>query len=106
MTELRHPTKEQIELFILGDREQIPVAELEAHFSRCDRCAGELERQARLELELGEVANAASFCPSCERMTDEPRCPHCGCALEPGGYRVDSVLVQTPHGRIYLARGE
>lgn len=105
MSELRHPTREQIDLFILGERDQIPVAELEAHFARCDRCANELSRQARLESELAEVASAASFCPSCERLSEDPRCAHCGCAIEPGGYRVLKVLVQTPHGRVYLARG-
>jgi serine/threonine protein kinase len=104
MTELQHPTQEQIDLFILGDRETIPANELEAHFARCDRCSEELTRQAQLESELREVAHSASFCPSCERISDDPRCGHCGCALEPGGYRVQTVLVQTPHGRVYLAR--
>jgi len=32
------------------------------------------------------------------------RCDACGCAIEPGGYVVEKVLVSNAHGRMYVAR--
>lgn len=33
----------------------------------------------------------------------EPRCGECGAAQRPGGFRVQRLLAQRPHGRVYLA---
>jgi serine/threonine protein kinase len=33
----------------------------------------------------------------------EPRCADCGAAQRPGGFRVQRLLAQRPHGRVYLA---
>jgi serine/threonine protein kinase len=45
-----------------------------------------------------------SACAGCGRSGREPRCAFCGVACAPGGYAVERVLAQTPHGRVYRAR--
>jgi serine/threonine protein kinase len=106
MNQLHHPTSEEIELFVLGAREEIDFADIEAHLDRCERCAGLLEKHARTELLMRELADHTAFCTGCDRTTNDDRCGHCGAALSPGGYYVHRIIVQTPHGRIYLAENE
>src|SRR5882762_10443116 len=43
-------------------------------------------------------------CAGCGRSGREPRCAFCGVASAPGGYAVERVLAQSPHGRVYRAR--
>ncbi len=43
-------------------------------------------------------------CPGCSRPVAEPRCAFCGVARAPGGFAVERVLAQGPHGRVYRAR--
>src|SRR6267143_5219177 len=43
-------------------------------------------------------------CAGCGRSGREPRCVFCGIASAPGGYAVERVLAQSPHGRVYRAR--
>ena len=43
-------------------------------------------------------------CAGCGRSGREPRCAFCGVASAPGGYVVERVLAQSPHGRVYRAR--
>jgi hypothetical protein len=43
-------------------------------------------------------------CAGCGRSGREPRCAFCGVASTPGGYAVERVLAQSPHGRVYRAR--
>ena len=43
-------------------------------------------------------------CAGCGRPGAEPRCGFCGVAVAPGGYAVDRVLAQSPHGRVYRAQ--
>lgn len=49
--------------------------------------------------------SAASFetCVGCGAALGEARCPHCGVAAAPGGFRVERVLAESPHARVYLA---
>ena len=42
-------------------------------------------------------------CPGCGRAGAETRCAFCGVAREAGGYTVERVLAQGPHGRVYRA---
>lgn len=46
------------------------------------------------------------LCPVCSAALSPPRCDACGAALSPGGFRVEGLLSQTAHGRVYRARGE
>ncbi|MCE9672040.1 protein kinase [Myxococcus stipitatus] len=45
----------------------------------------------------------APGCVLCDAELEGPRCGHCGAAVAPGGYRVQRLLSQSPHGRVYLA---
>jgi serine/threonine-protein kinase len=45
-------------------------------------------------------------CPGCYAPLGQPRCDACGAAASPGGLKVESVLSQTLHGRVYAARDE
>jgi serine/threonine protein kinase len=42
-------------------------------------------------------------CPGCARPGSDARCAFCGVAREVRGYRVERVLAQGPHGRVYRA---
>src|SRR2546430_13772155 len=42
-------------------------------------------------------------CSGCGRTASDPRCGCCGVAATPGGYAVERVLAQSPHGRVYRA---
>ncbi|OJT23621.1 hypothetical protein BO221_16615 [Archangium sp. Cb G35] len=46
---------------------------------------------------------APGSCVACARPCAEPRCSFCGAARAPGGLRVQRVLSQSVHGRLYLA---
>ena len=45
-------------------------------------------------------------CPGCGRSGDDLRCVFCGVAREVRGYRVERVLAQGPHGRVYRAHAQ
>src|SRR5437763_1035066 len=42
-------------------------------------------------------------CPVCRAGLAAARCDSCGAAVDPGGYRVEALLSQTLHGRVYRA---
>ncbi|WP_375766222.1 protein kinase [Archangium gephyra] len=42
-------------------------------------------------------------CPLCASPLAHGRCVRCGAAASPGGFRVLSLLSQSPHGRLYAA---
>jgi Protein kinase domain len=102
--ELVHPAPEALELYVLGAHEEVPVQALEAHLRRCPACTDEVRRQAQLDLALAEAASDAVFCPACGGVILEARCPQCGAVAAVGDFRIDKVLVQNAHGRMYLAR--
>src|SRR5262249_4116711 len=45
-------------------------------------------------------------CVACSKPVEADRCGWCGVAVAPGGFAVERVLAQGPHGRGYQARGE
>ncbi len=49
-------------------------------------------------------ATSLEACVGCGAALGEARCPHCGVAAAPGGFRVERVLAESPHARVYLAR--
>ncbi|HYO72518.1 MAG TPA: protein kinase [Archangium sp.] len=49
------------------------------------------------------VGMTPGSCVACARPCAEPRCSFCGAAQSPGGLRVQRVLSQSVHGRLYLA---
>ncbi len=100
MTE--HLSETVLEHYLLGGDDVDHVA-LEQHLLECDACASRVRGEIELELELGEVAKAATFCPGCSRVLGGDRCDACGATLVAGGYRIERVLVKTTHGRLYAA---
>src|SRR5207237_682168 len=60
---------------------------IEAHFSECEMCAGELRKQARLDLAIAEVVSS----------TD-------AAAASVGGYRIERLLWSEDQVRVYAAR--
>lgn len=52
----------------------------------------------------GAVPSAAKACPGCGRHAGGTACGFCGVAVAPGGFTVERVIKQGPHGRVYLAR--
>jgi Protein kinase domain len=101
---LPHPGPETLELYVLEARDQISVDEVEAHLSSCESCTAEVRRLMQVEMALGEMAAEAVFCPGCSAVLVTARCQLCGAAAEVGGFRVEKVIVQNAHGRMYLAR--
>lgn len=97
-----HPTAQDLELFVMGAFEG-PTAEIETHLADCKTCSATIQREARLELDLIQLAGSTHTCPSCRRSAASARCESCGCALVAGDYRVLEVVVQNAHGRLYLA---
>jgi len=97
-----HPTAQDLELFVMGAYDG-PAAELEAHLADCKTCSATVQREAKLELDLIQLAGSTRACPSCRRSVAAARCESCGCALVAGDYRVLEVVVQNAHGRLYLA---
>src|SRR5262245_10649470 len=51
-----HPTSEDLERYVMDLLEERDAAALEAHVAGCAACAAALEREARLEVSLAEVA--------------------------------------------------
>lgn len=55
-----HLTEEELSLYVIGGLDAAASQRVEAHAASCEGCAQELEREARLEVQLGEVARAVS----------------------------------------------
>lgn len=47
--------------------------------------------------------DGGAACVVCEATLEGSRCGHCGAAAAPGGYRVQGLISQSVHGRVYLA---
>lgn len=60
-----------------------------------------MERILSPESNRGESAAAA--CVGCHAEATEPRCAHCGAAVRAGAFRVERLIAQGPHSRVYLA---
>src|SRR5437879_13850809 len=45
-----------------------------------------------------------TICPVCRAELAATRCDECGAAAAPGGFRVEGLISQTLHGRVYRAR--
>jgi hypothetical protein len=101
---LAHPESEALESYVIGAHDQISVREIEAHLRVCESCVEEVRRQVQVDLAMVEVAEGAAFCPGCGGLLASPRCSLCGAVAAVGGFRVERVLVQNAHGRMYLAR--
>ena len=97
---MNHLSETVLENYLLGGDDD---AAIEAHLLACDDCAAHVRAQIELEMQLGEVARAATFCPGCNRILVGDRCDACGATLSAGGYRIERVLVRTTHGRLYAA---
>jgi anti-sigma factor RsiW len=52
-----HP--DDLDLYVMGALDDGRRAQVEEHVAGCDQCAAELARQARLELQLAEVAQSS-----------------------------------------------
>lgn len=101
-----HLRPDAISDFVMGSLDAAERAGFEAHVIACEACAEALAQEARVELSLHAIAEAAfrpDRCISCRRATSEDRCAHCGAARVAGGYRTRVVLSQSPKGRVYLA---
>lgn len=101
-----HLRPEAISDFVMGTLDGAERAAFEAHVSACAACSEALAEEARLELSMHAIAEAAfrpDQCISCRRVTTDDRCAHCGAARLAGGYRTRVVLSQSPKGRVYLA---
>ncbi len=57
----------------------------------------------RIQFVSGHHEGAGAACVVCEATLDAARCGHCGAAVAPGGYRVQRLISQSVHGRVYLA---
>jgi len=101
---MNHPAAESLELYVIGAHDQVSVPDIEAHLRACAACTAEVRRQAQVDLALTEVAAEAVFCPGCGAVMVAATCSHCGAAAQAGGFRIERVLVQNAHGRMYLAR--
>lgn len=53
---------------------------------------------------LATVAQPAVSCPGCSAILTSQPCPACGAVAEVNGYRIERIIVQNGHGRMYLAR--
>ncbi len=101
-----HLSPETISDFVMGTLDDAERTDFEAHVIACDACSEALAAEARVELSMHAIAEAAlrpDQCISCRRLTVEDRCGHCGAARVAGGYRTRAVLAQGPKGRVYLA---
>lgn len=52
------------------------------------------------------IATRDRACPGCARELADTRCGWCGAAAEAGTWRIQRVLAQTPHSRVYVAADE
>ncbi|WP_164000528.1 serine/threonine-protein kinase [Pyxidicoccus caerfyrddinensis] len=59
----------------------------------------------RIQSVTGHREDGRAACVVCEATLEGSRCGHCGAAVAPGGYRVQRVISQSVHGRVYLAVG-
>jgi serine/threonine protein kinase len=59
----------------------------------------------RIQPVMGHREDGGAACVVCEATLDASRCGHCGAAVAPGGYRVQRVISQSVHGRVYFAVG-
>jgi len=101
-----HLSPDAISDFVMGTLDDAERTAFEAHVIACDACSEALAAEARVELSMPAIAEAAvrpDQCISCRRLTVEDRCGHCGAARVAGGYRTRAVLAQGPKGRVYLA---
>ncbi|WP_164018910.1 serine/threonine-protein kinase [Pyxidicoccus trucidator] len=57
----------------------------------------------RIQPVMGQREGTGPACVVCDAALDASRCGHCGAASAPGGYRVQRVISQSVHGRVYLA---
>ena len=101
-----HPEAEALELYVIGAHDQVAVADVEAHLSACAICTEEVRRQAQVEMALAEMAAEAVFCPGCSAILTTTRCQACGAVAEVSGFRIERVIVENAHGRMYLARDQ
>src|SRR6188508_592344 len=107
---MTHLTHDELAL-LLDAPDAAAAAEMNAqraHLRECSACAELLKREAALDEEVDQLADLLHFCPGCTRpLADDvaTRCAFCGVAFAPGGLRVDEVLAESDHGRLYLARG-
>ena len=110
--------REDIELYVMGQYDG-DVAALERAIADDPALAQIAADEAGLEVLLRSAAAAATFCAACDDLvptrhgSDQSgsragvvgeRCDSCGCAVRPGGYTVERVLVSNAHGRMYVAR--
>ncbi|HEY4220671.1 MAG TPA: protein kinase [Myxococcota bacterium] len=103
-----HVSAHSIGRFVDGDGSDLERDRMRAHVRSCSACAGLLARTARLDDDERALEDALALCPSCERASPraEPRCGYCGVAFAPGGYRVERVVHESDHGRLYVARSD
>jgi hypothetical protein len=95
---------EDLALYVIGAYDGDAEA-LERAIAADPALAAALADEARFELQLRAAAAVATFCPGCgDLVRDARRCLACGCAVAPGGYVVERVLVANAHGRMYVAR--
>lgn len=95
-----------------GDASVLPLRE---HVRACEDCARALEREAALEEDVDGLLPTLRCCPGCARASTADiddggvgppaRCAFCGVAFSPGGMKVERVLSESDHGRLYLAHG-
>lgn len=100
-------SRDEIALYVMGAYDG-DVAALEARIADDAAARAMLAEEAELELSLRDAAAMGTFCPSCDDLvadaTEPVRCVSCGAAVNPGGYRIERVLVANAHGRMYVAR--
>lgn len=100
-------SRDDIALYVMGTYDG-DVAALEARIAGDAAARTMLAEEAALELSLRDAGAAGTFCPSCDDLvadaTEPRRCVSCGAAVNPGGYRVERVIVANAHGRMYVAR--
>jgi hypothetical protein len=56
MESVKHPHRDDIERYAIGALDEVQFADIQLHFRTCEACAAELQREARLDLAIGEVA--------------------------------------------------
>jgi len=95
--------REDIELYVMGQYDG-DVAALERAIAEDPSLAQAAAEEAGFEVMLRSAAAAATFCAACDDLVRGERCDSCGCAVRPGGYLVERVLVSNAHGRMYVAR--
>ena len=86
----------------MGEREQpgrrSAAAESEAAGPVAEAAVPDAASLPRLE------PRAKSGCLVCAAPLESDRCPKCGAATEAGGFRIERLLHESDHSRVYLAR--